>query len=146
MSEMNLNYGVNFGHIGDQLNIYQNIQVVLPMFTNMLKDSVADNPEISLGHQNILMMQLFDKYVDNLEQEFEKAMMNNRYPLKIRVTQLVDDCAQGVYYNNGNGNDVWRIVDSIVTFVCSVKCGNNFYANRVNIGSQYYYELYPIKE
>lgn len=93
------------------------------------------------------MLELFIKHADNLEQEFEKAIKYNRCPLKIRVTQLVDDCTQGVYGNNGNvKDDVWRIVDSIVTIVCFSKCGRNFYANRVRDGSHFYYELYPANE
>ncbi|MCM1439645.1 MAG: hypothetical protein NC131_10685 [Roseburia sp.] len=144
MDGKNINYGVNYGHIGDQLNIYQYINVVLPMFKEVLEDGLTDNSEISYSHQTLLTLELFNEHSDMLEQEFRRAIKDNRYPLKIRVTQLVDDCAQGVYYNNGNVNaDVWRIVDSVVTLVCYLTCGSNFYANRVRIGSHLYYELYP---
>lgn len=145
----NVNYGFNYGHIGDQLNIYQYIQIVQPTFNKLLGIGGANNSTISFGRKNILMLELFTTHVHNLEKEFEKfesAIKNNRYPLKIRVTQLVDDCAQGVYYNDGDvENDVWEIVDSIFTLVCTLKCGSNFYANRVYVGSHLYYELYPAK-
>lgn len=149
MSERNVNYGFNYGHIGDQLNIYQNIQIVQPIFNKLLGIGGANNSKINFGLKNLLMLELFNKHCDNLEEEFEKFkedMKSNRYPLKIRVTQLVNDCAQGIYYNNGNvENDVWEIVDSIFTLVCTIKCGSNFYAKRVYVGSHFYYEVYPLK-
>lgn len=147
MAGKNVNYGINYGHIGDRLIIYQHIQVVQPTINKLLRIDRANSSTLRLGHKNLLMLELLDKHLDNLEEEFNKfarEIKSNKYPLKIRVTQLVDDCAQGVYYNNGDvENDVWEIVDSIFTFVCNVKCGINFYANRVFVGSHLYYELYP---
>ena len=147
MNVKNVNYGINYGHIGDQLNIHQYIQIVQDKF---LEPGGTNNPKIKSGYKNILMLELLKLHLHSLEEEFEKyeyAMKNNRYPLKIRVTPLVDDCAQGVYYNGGNvQNDVWEIVDSIFTLVCSRKYGVGFYANRVYVGNHIYYELYPAKK
>lgn len=102
-----------------------------------------------MEEKNILTIELILKHLDSLNEEFDKNeydMKSNRYPLKIRVTELVDDCAQGVYYNGGNvENDVWEIVDSIFTLICNIKYGSSFYASRVSVGSHLYYELYPEK-
>lgn len=108
-----------------------------------------NNSQIKSGAKNLLMLELLYQHFDNLEEEFKKyedAIKNNRYPLKIRVTQLVEDCAQGVYYNDGNvENDVCEIVDSIFILVCNAKFGSNFYAKRVCVGKHLYYEVYQVK-
>lgn len=166
----NVNYGFNYGHIGDEVNIYidgakierilekknyclninEKIKAARPAIYEMLKTYGANNSKMSLGMKNILTLELISKHFDSLNEEFEKYendMRSNRYPLKIRVTQLVDDCAQGVYYNGGNvENDVWEIVDSILILICTIKYGSNFYASRVYVGRHLYYELYPAEE
>lgn len=146
MNEKNVNYGINHGHIGDRLYIYKNIQAATSLFIKM-HDEETDGLGISEGHQNLLTLELFIKYADDIGKEFDKALNINRYPLKIRVTQLVNDCAQGVYYNGGNmDKDVWKIVDGIVTLICALRCGDGFYAERVKVGEHLYYELHPEKE
>lgn len=140
----NVNYGSNYGNIGDQY-----IQVVKSQFNGFLEVGGENNSQIKSGLKNILMLELFNKHADNLEREFKKYesdIKNNRYPLKIRVTQLVEDCAQGVYYNDGNvGNDVCEIVDSVFILACNAMFGSNFYAKRVCVGNHLYYEVYPAR-
>ncbi|MCM1048313.1 MAG: hypothetical protein NC433_07805 [Clostridiales bacterium] len=143
MDGKNINYGVNYGNIGDQY-----IQVVKSQFNGFLEVGGENNPRIKKGLKNLAILDILYEHVDNLKMEFmkyEKDIKNNRYPLKIRVTQLVDDCAQVIYSNNANvENDVCEIADSIFTLVCNIMLGSNFYAKRVCVGNQLYYEVYPI--
>ena len=52
MNVKNVNYGINYGHIGDQLNIHQYIQIVQDKF---LEPGGTNNPKIKSGYKNILM-------------------------------------------------------------------------------------------
>lgn len=149
MNENIVNNGINWGHKG-RLYIYQNVQPTVALFKRLLEQAAGglNGSSLRISRLEILMLELFNQYAEGIYQEFDKEIMfGNKNPLRIKVTRLVNACAQGVLNNDRDKDrDVCYIVDSIITLACVLKCGDGFYAERVKVGDQLYYMLYPTGE
>ena len=131
----------NIGGIvgGSGNTVYNNFQSRSTIFNN------AGTGDVSLkrGHGNILMLELIDKYIEPLSKEVDNALRMGRYPLKIRITDLVADCANGTYYNDGNrDSEVEQLINNLFTLICT-PCGFNYKAQIAQVGPNYFFEMYP---
>lgn len=139
----NINFGDYVEHVGDKFIIYQ--------YLSQGNSSIFENGEesvskLSEGKQRILMVELLIKYLDDLGQKIVEGVKIGRYPIRIEVTQLVDDGIHGVYYNGGNQDtDLWKVVDLVFSTICIMHGGGDFYAQHVRVGNGWYYELMPVK-
>jgi len=146
-----------FGIVGGSFNTVNNwIIVGRPMFesaglANMISKAGlplsntklgTSEGKISNGIYNLLLLEIVDRHFDSLFNTVAQAIKNGGNPIKVNITQLVNDCAHGVYFNNGTDeNVVWQIANSMLSFICTV-LGLNYDVKIARVINDYYYELY----
>ena len=131
----------NIGGIvgGSENTVYNTFQTKAAIFNN----AGTGNASLKRGHRNILFFVLIDKYIEPLAKEVDNALRMGRYPLKIRITDLVVECANGTYYNDGNrDSEVEQLINSLFTLICTPR-GFNYKAQIAQVGPNYFFEMYP---
>lgn len=125
------------GGIGNTVN--NTIQTGQSIFD----DAGMGDTKLKAGHHNILVLQLLDKYIEPLIKEVDDALCIGRYPLKIQITDLVNDCANGTYYNDGNlDSEVKQMINCIFSLICA-PLGFDYKAKIARVGLNYFFEMYP---
>ena len=138
-----MNYYVehNIGGIvgGNQNTVYNSFQTEQAIFENAGMGDV----NLKQTHRGILILELIDKYIEPLSKKVDDALRIGSYPLKIQITDLVADCANGTYYNGGNkDSEVEEIVNGLFTLICTSR-GFNYQAKIAKVGPNYFFEIYP---
>ena len=109
----------------------------------IFENSEEDANNLTKGTHLLLSLEIFNKYVEPLTQEIDERLSMGGFPLKIKITNLVEDCANGVYYNGGNNDrEVEKLVNGLFTLICTSR--SFFYlAKIVRVGNNYFFEMYP---
>lgn len=131
----------NIGGIvgGSENTVYNTFQTMSGIFNN----AGTGDASLKEGPRNILILELIGKYLEPLAKEVDNALRIGRYPLKIRITDLVVDCANGTYYNDGNrDSEVEYLINGLFTLICTSR-GFNYKAKIAQVGPNYFFEMYP---
>lgn len=137
------NYNVKYnigGIVGGRGNTVNNTFQTKPAIFN---NAGIGDAGLRKGNRNILILELVNKYIEPLAKEVDNALRIGRYPLKIRITDLFVDCANGTYYNDGNrDSEVEYLINGIFTLICTPR-GFNYKAQIAQVGPNYFFEMYP---
>lgn len=131
----------NIGGIvgGSENTVYNTFQAKSAIFNN----AGTGDASLKRGLRTILILELVDKYIEPLAEEVDNALRMGRYPLKIQITDLVADCANGTYYNDGNrDSEVEQLINGLFTLICTPR-GFHYKAKIAQVGPNYFFELYP---
>lgn len=141
MGSNNYYVGQNIGGIvgGHDNVINYTIRTGQFIFENSEEDAVY----LTKGIHMLLSLDILDKYIEPLSREIDDRLSMRGFPLKIKITNLVEDCANGVYYNGGNSDrEVEKLVNGLFTLICTSR--SFFYlAKIVRVGNNYFFEMYP---
>ena len=131
----------NGGIVGGNHNKIVNYTIITNQF--IFENSEADAVYLKEGIHMLLSFEIVDKYVEPLTQEIDERLSMGGFPLKIKITNLVEDCANGVYYNGGNSDrEVEKLINGLFTLICTSR--SFFYrAKIVKVGNNYFFEMYP---
>lgn len=136
----NTNYGNNFGIIGGCFNTV-NYNIKLSEDGRIFGNMSSHKSHMTPGTWNIMLVCLFDKYCTPIFEQLDRYIREGCFPAKIRITDLVDECAQTIYHNNGNSEEyLWEAVTAIIVLICK-GTKYNFTGKYIRVNNHYYCEL-----
>lgn len=135
----NVEYSIGSILGGSNNTVHNTFQTSKAIFNNAGTGDAALRP----GHHNLLSLELVGKYIEPLAKEVDSALCIGKYPLKIQITDLVADCANGTYYNDGNrDSEVTQLINELFTLIC-IPYNFNYQAKIAQVGPNYFFEMYP---
>lgn len=133
-------------NIGGIVGGYGNTLINMQSESSMFDKAGLTHSKLTFGCSNIMFMTMVIKFIDPLTEQVERGMKNGGFPLRIKITDLVDYCANTAYHNGGNDEEeIEKMINGLFTLICTPR-GIQYKAQIARVGLQYYFEMYSQNE
>ena len=131
-------YGDNLGNIGGSNNIV--INYIDSKWALFGSDENSNN-KLNETHKNLLYLELFNLYGERIIDDVNKGLESGFNPIKINMTEIIDCCTRGLYYNGVRDSEqVYDLINLLMNSLLRFY-GINFSVTPVRVADYIFYEL-----